>query len=464
MAGRRDDTIAAIATAAGEGALAVVRMSGASALAVADAVFRGRRPLAEAEPYTLHVGRVVDGAGEEVDDVVAGVFRAPRSYTGEDLIELTCHGGVQVSRRVLEVLLAAGARQAEPGEFTRRAFLNGKMDLAQAEAVADLIAARSERARRQSLAQLRGRLSTDVDAVRGALLDLCALLELDLDFAEEGLAVVPPADVELRIASLAERLDRLLASWSSGRLVRDGVQVVLAGLPNAGKSSLFNALLRESRAIVTAVPGTTRDALEENIVIDGVLFRVVDTAGLRETEDTVEREGVLRSRSSLQLADVVLLVVDAAAMPTAASVPPEVRIPERRVPVVVAWNKMDISGALVEPARLAEAPDAGWLHVGVSARTGSGIAELERNLVLALGIGSADSAEGVHVASERHRAALKGALAPIRRALEGSRAGMSNELLAFELREAAAALGSICGEVTTDEILNAIFARFCIGK
>ena len=309
------DTIAAIATPPGAGALAIIRVSGPEALVVGERVFRGAVGLSGAGGYTVHFGSIVGAGGERFDEVLVTVFRTPRSYTGEDMVEISCHGGAYVTREVLRTVLAAGARPATPGEFTRRAFLNGRIDLSQAEAVADVIAARSRRGHRVSLEQLAGRLGDAVRSLRTEMMDLCALLELELDFSEEGLDLISTLEVERRIGTVRTRISSLLASYSHGRIYRDGVSVVLAGEPNAGKSSVFNALLQQDRAIVTPVPGTTRDALEESIIIDGILFRLTDTAGLRETQDQVERLGVMRSREAVTGADIVLHVMDASVSP-----------------------------------------------------------------------------------------------------------------------------------------------------
>jgi tRNA modification GTPase len=460
MHAREDDTIAAIATAPGEGALAVVRMSGGEALRVGDAVFRGGAALRDAAGHTLHVGRVLAIDGVAVDDVVVSVFRAPRSYTGEDAVEISCHGGRRVAESVLEVLLSAGARAAEPGEFTRRAFLNGKMDLAQAEAVADLITARSARAQRLSLEQLHGRLSSGIAGLRQELLSLCALLELDLDFADEGLDVVSEQESTERAKMLAEKLRRLEGSFSGGRLIRDGVLVVLAGLPNAGKSSLFNALLQEERAIVTHLPGTTRDSLEEQIAIDGIAFRLVDTAGLREPDNVAEEQGIARSRTAVKSADVILYVVDASIPHSAEEIPGPVMLRSENQKVVLALNKADLQvPSQVEEVERALSPVC---SVFVSARTGQGLAELRSALLRSVGDIAGD--DTVRLSNLRHLAAIQSALVSLERGIESLHAGLTHEFVASDLRESAQALAAITGEMTSSDVLNDIFSRFCIGK
>lgn len=460
MHAREDDTIAAIATAPGEGALAVVRMSGGESLRVGDTVFRGGGGLREAAGHTLHVGRLVGLDGVPVDDVVVSVFRAPRSYTGEDVVEISCHGGRRVAESVLEVLIAAGARAAEPGEFTRRAFLNGRMDLAQAEAVGDLIAAKSARAQRLSLEQLHGRLSSGVAGLRQELLSLCALLELDLDFADEGLEVVSDREATARAEKLAQELHRLESSFASGRLIRNGVLVVLAGLPNAGKSSLFNALLQEERAIVTHLPGTTRDSLEEQIVISGIAFRLVDTAGLRAPDNVAEEQGIARSRSAVRSADVILYVVDASVPHSAEEIPEPVILRSEDQKVVLALNKSDLRmTSQVDDLQKALSPVR---TVFVSAKNGQGLTDLRSALLESVGDLAGD--DTVPLSNLRHLAAVRSALVSLERGIESLRAGLTHEFVASDLRESSQALALITGEVTSNDVLNDIFSRFCIGK
>jgi tRNA modification GTPase len=454
---RTEDTIAALATPAGEGALAVIRISGPGAIAVADAVFRGGAPLSLAATHTVHHGNVRDAHGELIDEVLATVFRAPRSYTGEESVEISCHGGIYVSTAVLGALLDAGARQAEPGEFTRRAFINGRMDLSRAEAVAALIAARSAGAHRASVEQLAGKLSSAIGEMRDELVRLCALLELDLDFSDEGLEVVPHADIERKITQVEERLRGMAETFASGKMYRDGVSVVIAGRPNAGKSSLFNALLKESRAIVTPIPGTTRDYLEESVTISGILFRLVDTAGLRESAESIEAEGIARSWKSIQRADVILHVVDARSDIPCDEEASAVRPDPGQLRVFIL-NKVDVA-----------VPAGGWKVSEdpvalISAKTGEGIKELSELLVRSVGEKKIGAHENVQITSRRHHEALSGAALSAGNALRALREGRTNEFISFEVREAVSKLAEITGEVTSEEVLNAIFSSFCIGK
>lgn len=456
MGSRQDDTIAALATPPGAGALAVIRLSGPAALAVADRAFRGPSPLSSAPGHSVHVGRLLAEDDTLLDDVVAVLFRAPRSFTGEDLVEISCHGGPLLAARALRSLLARGARPADPGEFTRRAFLNGRMDLAQAEAVAALIAAGSDRARRASLDQLHGGLSRRVEALRTDLLALCGRLELNLDFAEERIDIAKNSDVVGEIQLVIGAIGRLLAGWTAGRLIRDGFRVAIAGNTNAGKSSIFNRLLESDRAIVTPHPGTTRDMLEENALIRGFLFTLRDTAGIRETTDPVELEGIRRAESAIRQADILMVVADATLPDAGRHLHGWAELGAGK-PVVQVWNKVD----LLPPGTLAGAP-AGV--VPVSARTGSGIDLLRERLVHEASRMAGGVADGEAAVNERHRAALERALRSLELALESASQERPQEFVAMDLRGALNSIAEITGEITTDEILDGIFSRFCIGK
>ncbi len=458
------DTIAAVATPPGEGAIAVIRISGPDALAVGDRIFRARAPLASSPGYTLHHGTIVRADGEEVDEVLVTVFRAPRSYTGEDSIEVSCHGGFLVTSAVLGAALAAGARRAEPGEFTRRAYLNGKMDLSRAEAVASLISSKSERAYRASLLQLRGRLAEAVDELKSSLKHLCALLEVDLDFSEEGISVIGREEIEEKIGEVKHRLERLAGTFRTGKIYRDGVSVVIAGPPNAGKSSLFNALLKESRAIVTPVAGTTRDYLEESLTLDGVLFRIVDTAGLRKSVDPVELEGIARTIRSLETADIVILVRDASTPNDEEEIPAESLSLSAAQHLIFVRNKIDLVPGGREKPRGIDPESQGSVHLSLSALTGAGVHELARELTRIVGQSGLSIHETVCVISERHAESLLKGARSLATALESLGSGITNEFVAFDVRESISSLEGITGEITSEEILNSIFGEFCIGK
>ncbi len=451
----REDTIAALATPPGVAGLAVLRMSGPEALRIAAEVFRGADPRA-ADSHRLLYGRVVDAAGEMLDEVLLAVFRSPHSYTGEDSVEISTHGGTAVSAAVLQCLLACGARQAEPGEFTRRAFLHGKMDLAQAEAVADVIHAQHDAARRASTRQLEGALSRSVAAMRDALLHCAGLLELGLDFVEEDVEFLNTGQLHAEIDATRTHIAAVLATHANGRLLREGVRVALLGAPNVGKSSLLNALLGMRRAIVTDVPGTTRDYLEEQALLRGRLFRFVDTAGVRDTDDPVEREGIALTRELAARADVLCGIVDA----ERASGDLDVLrgfADDAGAVFLPLFNKVDLldTGAHAVPDGV----------LAVSALRGDGLPALELRLVdIADTLARPSEAGEVLVTNERHAGCLRRALEALDRAEHALNEGKTEEFLALELREAIDALGEIIGVVRTDDILDGIFSRFCIGK
>ncbi len=455
---RLHDTIAAIATPPGEGAIAVIRMSGPASIDTADRIFRGRTALADAAGFTVHYGTIGEPTGVPVDQVLATVFRSPHSYTGEDQVEISCHGGLFVAQHVLRMLIAAGARQAEAGEFTRRAFVNGKMDLAQAEAIADMIRAKSEKMRQASFEQLQGKLGERIRMLRRELTDLCSLLEVDLDFSEDGLSVISPVEIERRLTAIDQALEGMVSSFEHGKLAREGVEVVLVGKPNAGKSSIFNALLKEERAIVTPLPGTTRDSLEENLTIGGMLFRVHDTAGLRETRDLAETEGVKRSKAIMERADILLDVIDAATPLDREEVSGWRRGIGQSQHCLAVFNKIDLLDELTA-ANLAEGPES----VIVSARTGKGMEEL-RNRLVQIVQGKGIESVPVEVTNRRHAESLIKAREGLATARQSMRKGATNEFIAFDVRDAANHLAEITGEITSEEILNEIFGRFCIGK
>jgi tRNA modification GTPase len=451
-----DDTIAALATPPGTGGIGVVRVSGPLAFAIVDSI-TGRprgRSVASYHGHTLHRANVITAAGESIDDVLLAVFHAPRSYTGEDVVEISGHGGPIPMRRILTRLLEQGARLAQPGEFTQRAFLNGKIDLAQAEAVGDIIAAQTEEAHRLAQRQGEGRLSREVTRVRDIVLGVLARIEASIDFPED----VGDLDTSLcgsELERAAASVRELLATADRGILMRQGLKLVLAGRPNVGKSSLLNALLRTARAIVTPIPGTTRDVIEESLNLRGMPIRAIDTAGLRETDDPVERIGVERSRQSLAEADLVLFVQEASAGET----PEDVRLRAGlgAQPYLLVWNKWDLVTA--QPP---EAENA----ISVSAETGWNIDVLEDEIAKVVLHGQAapgDEAAAV-VTHARHRAALQAAQAAIENALGTLRAGLPADFVSVDVRSALTALGEITGETASEDVISEIFDRFCIGK
>lgn len=462
------DTIAAIATPLGVGAVGMVRLSGPEATLVAGRVFRPSRlqALAEAPSRCPLRGRIIDPEDSSVvDEVLLTIYPAPASYTGEDVVEITCHGGAVVVTRILRLALAHGARLAEPGEFTRRAFLNGKLDLAQAEAVLDVIQAQTESVHRAAVAHLTGAFSRQVDALRGEILRILATLEVSMDFPEEDAA--EPTAEELRGALEPVRLSiaEKLATFERGRLLRQGMAIALVGRPNVGKSSLLNTLLESPRAIVTPEPGTTRDVIEETAAIGGFPVRLVDTAGLREVAEPAEAEGVRRAERILAEADCLLLVVDSS-KPLAEE---DARVLSRVAgkakegcPVIACLNKSDLPQGLSISDVRSVVPG---LHcLSVSALTGDGVGALRERIVELILGGRLVTAGEPLVSRERHRQALQETAEAVDRALEASSRRRPAELVAQDLREACEALGLITGATYTDDLLDAVFRDFCLGK
>jgi len=454
-----NDTIAALATAAGMGAIAVLRLSGPNAFTIADRLFHSPsgKKLAEQNPNTVHFGRLMEG-DRMVDEVVATLFRAPHSYTGEDVVEISCHGSVWIQRKVLNLLLLSGARMAEPGEFTKRAFLNGKMDLSQAEAVGDLIASENEASASVALLQMRGGFAMELGRLRTALIDFAALIELELDFAEEDVAFADrPALVRL-LDETAGVLSRLSDSFAVGNVIKNGVPVAIVGAPNAGKSTLLNALLNEERAIVSDIAGTTRDTIEDTMHLGGFTFRFIDTAGLRQTEDTIERIGIQRAMDKVAEASIVLYLFDS----TSPDADTQSRFEELKAlcagkPLWVLANKCDHYNA--------ERPDwADERFLSLSARSGRGLAEL-KNALLSTIETSAMANNQVVVTNARHFHSLTRASEAIARVREGVVCGLSGELLALDIRESLRHIGAITGEIELDrDVLGSVFSNFCIGK
>ena len=450
------ETITALATPPGEGALAVIRITGPTALTIADAVFRGAKSPSDLQERNVVFGRIIDAKGEVIDEVLLTVFKNPRSYTGEDLVEISGHGGSFVASRVLAVVLEAGARMARPGEFTERAFHNGKLDLTQAEAVMDLISAGTPRAARAAAAQLEGRIGQEIHSLRGELLECMAHLEAFIDFPEEGIDPESGVALRRRMESIAERLAILLATADEGRLLREGITLALCGAPNAGKSSLLNRLLGAERAIVNETPGTTRDTIEERASLGGYPFRVIDTAGLRETVDAVEQEGVRRARYAAEQADLRIHLVDASLLSDAATIPTPLFDDE-----ILVYNKRDL---LADCATL---PGG----IVISCHTGEGIDSLIQTIISKV-TGHSKGEKGVHgettqdhaAINARHQGCLKRASSSLGAAMDLLGAGDPPELVAVELRSALGAVGEVVGEAGTEEILGKIFSSFCIGK
>jgi len=435
------DTIAAISTPPGEGAVALIRISGPEAISILKKVFISPPPA----PRHATLGRIVEN-GATVDQVLATVFPAPASYTGENLAEIGCHGGILLAAHILELILRQGARAAEPGEFTHRAYLNGKLELTRAEAVMDLISARTPLALRAAAEQLQGRIGEEADAIRAGILETVAHLEAWIDFPEEGIDPAAGEALLKMISASGDRIANLLATAESGRVLREGVRVAIVGPPNAGKSSLLNRLLGMERAIVSPVPGTTRDTIEEAACLRGILFRLTDTAGLRETSDPVEREGVERARRTIEQADLVLHIIDASI---------NFHEPALREREILVANKMDlVSGEGNLPAAA----------IRVSSKTGDGLPELVEAMLRETSGSHLSAGQSLASVNARHKILLESAASSLIAAAALLESGAPPEISAIELRAALDAVGRITGSADTEEILGEIFGRFCIGK
>lgn len=456
-----NDTICAISTPPGVGGIAVVRVSGPEATTICDRLWSGK-PLSEARSHTAHFGVVSDSEGRRLDEAVATVFRAPRSFTGEDTVEISVHGSVYIQREVVDALCEAGARLAEAGEFTRRAFASGRFDLAQAEAVADIIAADSRASHRLAVSQMRGDFSKKLNGLRDSLLELVSLLELELDFSEEDVEFASRVKLKTLACEIHETVSRLAKSFKTGDAIKRGVSVAIVGETNAGKSTLLNRLLHDDRAIVSDVHGTTRDIIEDTVDIEGVCFRFIDTAGIRETDDTVETLGIERTLKKLASARIVLWVVDACRPETISQTAAEVlgRVGEESETVVVV-NKCDVADPTAACDELGKLGLEQWIEI--SADTGEGVDRLEALLVKLSGA-SDISVSDVIVTNARHYRSLVEAEASIARAIDGLDSGLSGDFVAQDLRETLHHLSTITGTITTTDILANIFSKFCIGK
>jgi tRNA modification GTPase len=454
-----DDTIAAIATPLGEGGLAVIRISGPRALAVADRCFT---PAGEASvkpsaapSHTIHFGHVARN-GQNVDEVLLAVMRAPRTFTREDVVEITCHGGILPAKLVLDAALESGARLAEPGEFTRRAFLNGRIDLAQAEAVADLIHSRTELALRAANEQLAGKLSQRINTLRDGMVETLAHIEAHIDFPEEDIAPDAQAQLIARLEGGVAAMNELLRTASEGQILRRGIRAAIIGRPNAGKSSLLNQLLGRDRAIVSAIPGTTRDTIEETANVRGMPVVFIDTAGLREAGDELELEGVRRSRQSLRQAEFILHVFDVSEPLTDADHAHLAEFADKKR--ILVLNKMDL------PAQLELPPGLNAPVVDVCCLTGRGIEPLKDAIKELIWSGEIKAEMLQVMINSRHQDALNRARAATLRTLDALRTGQPLELAALDLRIVVNAVGEIVGQTTTEDVLDVIFSKFCIGK
>lgn len=452
---RLDDTIAAIATPIGVSATGMIRISGKEALELTNSVFKGKN-LVDQDGYTLHFGRIISSDGEVIDEIVAGVFKAPKSYTGENVVELNCHGSPYVLQRVLERLFETGIRQAGPGEFTKRAFLNGKLDLSMAEAVGDLISSESKASHHSAIYQLKGGISDKVKALREELVSFTSLLELELDFGEEDVEFANRDKFLKLIGHIQQEVSLLIESFGTGKMIKEGVSVAIVGRPNAGKSTLLNALLNEERAIVSDIEGTTRDYIEDTASIKGYLFRFIDTAGLRETGDEIETIGISRALEKAKGAHLIIYLFDAAKLS-----PEEVQADLTQFSdsmVLAIGNKADLLPEIPKADTVGDTP----VHY-MSSKKENDIEGLKDFLLEHLGL-ETESKDYSHITNARHFQALQSIKASISNVLNGFELGLSSEFLVQDIKLALDAMGEITGEVTNDEILGTIFSKFCIGK
>ena len=457
------NTICAISTPYGSGGIAVIRVSGESAIPLVDSLFHGRKSLIEAAAYTVHYGEIrrkvkgerleVKGEDDILDQVLVSVFRAPHSFTGEDIVEIACHGSMYIQQTLLQWLVDAGCQMAKAGEFTQRAFLNGKMDLTEAEAVADLIAAQTKAEKDLALSQLRGGISCELQALRERLLTFTSLIELELDFADhEELEFADRSQLNELAQEIDRKIDRLLASFKTGNAIKQGIPVAIIGAPNVGKSTLLNALLGEERAIVSDIQGTTRDTVEDTLILGGMLFRFIDTAGLRQTNDAIESMGIERSRQAAQKAAVIIHLQDASEPVSILSELQE--ISEKKI--IQVYNKVDL---ISEEARRQLGEEA---RIYLSAKSGN--VEILKQELIAFAAEQCNMRNSVTISNTRHYEALLRAREAILRVKDGLQMQISGEFLSMDLQDCLTALGEITGQISSQEVLNNIFSKFCIGK
>ncbi|MDC1355312.1 tRNA uridine-5-carboxymethylaminomethyl(34) synthesis GTPase MnmE [Flavobacteriaceae bacterium] len=458
------DTIIALATPSGAGAIAVIRLSGPDAIQMVDSVFKSihAKKLSTQKTHTIHLGHIID-ASRPLDEVLVSVFKNPKSYTGEDVIEISCHGSSYIQQEIIQLFVRNGARIANPGEFTLRAFLNAKLDLSQAEAVADLIASDNKASHQIAMQQMRGGFSNEIKALRDELLNFASLIELELDFSEEDVEFADRKQFEDLVARISSVLKHLIDSFSTGNVIKNGIPISIIGAPNVGKSTLLNALLNEDKAIVSAIAGTTRDAIEDELTIEGIKFRFIDTAGIRNTDDTIESIGIKKTFEKITQSQVVLYLLDASKVSpqTVQDFNADIRKIQEHYPdkqLIVVANKMDqadkafIESSFVYPHTLY-----------TSAKSGLGIESLKAKLLEFVNTGALRNNDTI-ITNSRHYDSLLKALAEVQKVKQGMDAKLSGDLLAIDIRQALYHFGEITGEITSDDLLGNIFANFCIGK
>jgi tRNA modification GTPase len=443
-----NNTVCAISTPYGSGGIAVIRVSGERSIMIVDQLFHGRKPLTEAKAYTVHYGEITRD-NEVLDQVLVSVFRAPHSFTGEDIVEIACHGSIYIQQALLQWLIDAGCQLAKAGEFTQRAFLNGKMDLTEAEAVADLIAAQSKAEKDLALTQLRGGISQELAKLRERLLTFTSLVELELDFADhEELEFADRSQLEELADEIDQKISNLTNSFKTGNAIKNGLPVAIIGAPNVGKSTLLNALLGEERAIVSDIQGTTRDTIEDTLILGGMLFRFIDTAGMRQTEDTIENMGIERSRQAAQRATIIIHLIDAT---HPVDILGEIDNIDEKL-VLTVYNKVDLMPSFSQTDDV----------VGISAKLGN--IEVITNQLVAYASEQLNTHNAITISNTRHYESLSKALDAIHRVKDGLQMQISGEFLSMDLQDCLTALGEITGHITSQEVLNNIFSKFCIGK
>ncbi|WP_410877877.1 tRNA uridine-5-carboxymethylaminomethyl(34) synthesis GTPase MnmE [Myroides sp. DW712] len=459
------DTIVALATPSGAGAIAIIRVSGKDAIALVNGIFQSikKKDLTKQKTHTLHLGHIVDGE-RVLDQVLVSVFKNPHSYTGEDTIEISCHGSTFIQQQIIQLCLRKGAKMAQPGEFTMRAFLNGKLDLSQAEAVADLIASDNEASHQIAMQQMRGGFSNEIALLREQLLNFASLIELELDFSEEDVEFADRTQFKALIDRIEFVLKRLIDSFAVGNVIKNGIPVAIVGEPNVGKSTLLNALLNEERAIVSDIAGTTRDTIEDELVIDGIGFRFIDTAGIRDTQDVVESIGIQKTFEKIEAAQVVIYLIDGGQLTQQSIAQINIELEKLKnkyplKPLLVVCNKQDL--LTQEQLDLFQSQIDGLMLM--SAKTNVGIEELKQTLLGFVNTGALRNNETI-VTNTRHYDSLLKALEEIEKVKWGLQTNLSADLMAIDIRQALYFFGEITGQVTNDELLGNIFANFCIGK
>ncbi|MCK4357220.1 MAG: tRNA uridine-5-carboxymethylaminomethyl(34) synthesis GTPase MnmE [Candidatus Cloacimonetes bacterium] len=444
------DTIVAISTPAGTGGISIVRLSGADSIQILSKSYQGKTSPKNFKNHSIYFGKVFDG-NQLIDDVLVSVFIAPHSYTGEDVIEISCHGGNFVTQQILQIMLRNGARMAMPGEFTKRAFLNGKMDLTEAEAVIDLIQAKTKHSQEAAIFQLEGKLYSSIKSMLDRITELRCEIELDLDFSEQGLEYKNTEEFIRELKDIKRKISLLVNTGDEGIILNEGYKVVIAGEPNAGKSSLFNKIVENERAIVTEIPGTTRDYIEEDIALEGYLVKLFDTAGMRKSKDRIEKVGIEKSADIIKQADLILWVHDITI--NLAKVSNFRKVLNKDV--IEVFNKID----LVKEKKKSDDPNIAF----VSALSGQGVSDLKKKIINRIDLGKYDISHGL-ISNTRQLAAAKKSLQAIKQAINTTQKNLGLEFIAFDLREASEALEEIIGKVTSEEIINSIFGRFCVGK